>query len=154
MRVAPLAFVLDPFDEKARVRIRDVVRITHNNDEAYGAAFAVVVAVRLALDGQRGHAGLSRIAQVMPDSRSRDALLDISAHGLMADDVAKKFGTSGFAAEVVPLALCAAFTGDDVLETLTTVVRFGGDADTIASIAGQVLGARLQRNPVAVIAAL
>jgi ADP-ribosylglycohydrolase len=33
MRIAPLAFVLDSLDK--RVLIRDAVRITHANDEAY-----------------------------------------------------------------------------------------------------------------------
>lgn len=143
MRIAPLAFVIDPFDQKARVQIRDVVRITHNNDEAYAAALAVVLAVRISLEGHSGHEGLERIAHAMPDSRTLDALLDIANDQLTPNDAARKLGTSGFAPEVVPVALCAAFTGGDILDTLKSVVGFGGDADTLASITGQVMGARI-----------
>lgn len=42
MRVAPLAFLLDPAKTDDRILIRDVCRITHHNDEAYVGALAVV----------------------------------------------------------------------------------------------------------------
>jgi ADP-ribosylglycohydrolase len=42
MRIAPLAFV----PSADRVVIRDAVRITHHNDEAYLGALAVVLAIR------------------------------------------------------------------------------------------------------------
>ena len=38
MRVAPLAFLLDPKESRDRMLIRDVLRITHHNDEAYVGA--------------------------------------------------------------------------------------------------------------------
>src|SRR5262249_49827632 len=54
MRVAPLAFLLDPFDTTDRVTIRDVCRITHHNDEAYCGALAVLIAIRRAAVKQLG----------------------------------------------------------------------------------------------------
>ena len=47
MRIAPLAFFLDPEDAGDRQLIRDVCRITHHNEEAYVGALAVVTAVDL-----------------------------------------------------------------------------------------------------------
>src|SRR5580658_3347423 len=41
MRIAPLAFLLDPADSQDCTLIRDVCRITHHNDEAYVGAVAV-----------------------------------------------------------------------------------------------------------------
>ena len=46
MRIAPLAFLLDPCSVDDRVVVRDVARITHHSDEAYAGALAVMVAVR------------------------------------------------------------------------------------------------------------
>ena len=46
MRIAPLAFLLDPADPGQRVIVRDVCRITHPSDEAYLGALAVMIALR------------------------------------------------------------------------------------------------------------
>jgi ADP-ribosylglycohydrolase len=51
MRVAPLAFLLNPSLEDDRVVIRDFCRVTHHSDEAYAAALAVIAAVRAAAAG-------------------------------------------------------------------------------------------------------
>jgi len=45
MRIAPLAFLLEPATPADRRVIRDVCRITHHNDEAYVGALAVVIAI-------------------------------------------------------------------------------------------------------------
>src|SRR5438128_1013708 len=51
MRIAPLAFLLDPTGPQDRTLIRDVCRITHNNDEAYVGALAVMLAIHSVLSG-------------------------------------------------------------------------------------------------------
>ena len=55
MRIAPLAFLLDPATPADRRVIRDVCRITHHNDEAYVGALAVVIAIRFILSGVWSH---------------------------------------------------------------------------------------------------
>jgi len=45
MRIAPLAFVLDPLKARDRTIIRDVCRITHHNEESYVGTLAVVLAI-------------------------------------------------------------------------------------------------------------
>lgn len=143
-RIAPLAFCLSPEVDSDRQRIRDVCRITHHHEEAYAGALAVLIAVKMAASGQwQGPGALTSVAARLPDSRVRDRL------GALADacpmsplEVAAQFGNSGYVVDAVPLALYAAASvaalGFEVC--LRDVIRAGGDTDTIASIAGQVMG--------------
>ncbi|MCB9915856.1 MAG: ADP-ribosylglycohydrolase family protein [Planctomycetes bacterium] len=149
MRVAPLAFVLDPDDAEGRRLLRDVCRITHHNDEAYSGALAIVCSIRAMLAGDRGPHGpwMPHVAEQLPDSAVRDAIRSLAAlpSETPIQEVAARHGCSGSVAESVPLALYAAqrvealgFEG-----VLRASVSAGGDTDTIASMAGQVMGARL-----------
>jgi ADP-ribosylglycohydrolase len=60
-------------------------------------------------------------------------------------EAAKRFGSSGYVVETVPLALLLAgrMTMATFGKALDELVEAGGDTDTIGSIAGQVAGARL-----------
>ena len=146
MRIAPLAFRLQPFDVSHRVIIRDVCRITHHSDEAYIGALAVLLAMHTNLE-QPVRSFFENLVEALPDSRVRDrmaAFADVSGETPVADLVAR-FGASGYVVETVPLALFVArrmrFEGLSVL--LAELVQAGGDADTIGSIAGQIAGAHL-----------
>lgn len=144
MRIAPVAFFLDPSVAAERTIIRDIARITHHNDEAYVAALAVVVAVRSA--ARRETVSLADVASVLPDSRVRDNILELAASGkLSVRDIVGLVGSSGFAAESVPAALAVAplMIANGFEETLHALNDSGGDTDTIGSIAGQIAGAHL-----------
>jgi ADP-ribosylglycohydrolase len=149
MRIAPLAFLLDPLDASHRVTIRDVCRITHHSDEAYCGALAVLIAIRLSASGQWSQSPelFLRIAEPLPDSHVKDRLVMLA--GLPEDtrlaDVAAQFGSSGFVAETVPLAIVAAMriTTATIESVIAEIVQAGGDSDTIGSIAGQIAGAHL-----------
>ncbi len=146
MRIAPLAFRLDPEDPKARVAIRDVCRITHHNEEAYVGALAVVLAIRFCWEGTwNGKSNLLQpIADKLPDSGVRDRLADLAkidgSHSL--SEIAERFGCSGYVVESVPFALFAAQRvmpiGFEAL--IGEVVSCGGDTDTTASMVGQIIG--------------
>lgn len=145
MRIAPLAFVLDPLSTSDRVVIRDVCRITHHSDEAYVGALAVLLAVH-SRDAMPPSSP-SSFAAHLPDSRVRDRLLafeDLSPGSALAT-VAERFGSSGYVVETVPLALftAARITGPSFESLLGELLAAGGDTDTIGSIAGQVAGARI-----------
>ncbi len=157
MRIAPLAFCLDPKETGARQIIRDVSRITHHHEEAYAGALAVVVAVRSALTGDwQGEQNLLELViAALPDTSVRDRLIEFSKLDLPISDLAQKFGCSGYVVESVPLAIYAAqqilrlgFT-----QMMQEIISVGGDADTNASIAGQIAGALIgyRRLPVTMI---
>ena len=141
MRIAPLAFFCDPQDDRDRQTIRDVCRITHHNDEAYVGALAVVAAIR-SLDRENA---VSTVIQLLPDSRVRDRMAELSKlpKNLPIGEVAARYGTSGYVVESVPLALYAARFSSQMpfCDGMRNVIEAGGDTDTIASMAGQVIGA-------------
>jgi ADP-ribosyl-[dinitrogen reductase] hydrolase len=146
MRIAPLAFVLDPLIPAQRTAIRDVCRITHHSDEAYIGALAVLLAIRSGAplaDNQF----LSGIAQLLPDSRVRDRLMVVAALdlGISATAAGERLGASGYVVDTVSLALLLAtrLTPMTFESELGSLSASGADADTIGSIAGQIAGAHL-----------
>ncbi len=148
MRIAPLAFHLDPLKTNERQIIRDVCRITHHNEEAYVGALAIAIAIRSLALGQSGPINLFDVVlQALPDSRVRDRIVALST--LQGDpsvaDVGGEFGASGYVVDSLPLALYAARAiGQAPLhEVLRNAIEAGGDTDTIASMTGQIAGSWL-----------
>jgi ADP-ribosylglycohydrolase len=147
MRVAPLAFCLDPDDPEQRTTLRDVCRITHHNDEAYVGALAVVLAVQAVSSGKWGPGGslASQVGGCLPHTMVRERLLAVGEldPATPIPEVARRFGCSGYVAESVPLAVYAAgrIGQGGFLQVLREAVEAGGDTDTIASITGQIAGA-------------
>lgn len=146
MRIAPLAFCYDSQDPVARRAVRDVARITHHNEEAYVGALAVVLAVRAALDGSWATADslLPLVSSQLPDTNVKDRLLlfEEIAPTLPLAEVAAQWGCSGYVVESVPLALYAANQAQwlGFEQMISQLIACGGDTDTIAAIAGQVVG--------------
>lgn len=142
MRIAPLAFFLDPDIDADRQVIRDVCRITHRHDEAYLGALAVLRLLRRLFAGRRLSVEILReVVAALPDSRVRDRLTEAANWNEGVEEFARRFGTSGYVVESVPLAILAALNGSELLPTIEQVVRSGGDTDTIAALCGQLLGA-------------
>jgi ADP-ribosyl-[dinitrogen reductase] hydrolase len=144
MRIAPLAFLLDPGDSRHRVLIRDVCRITHHNDEAYVGALAVVLAIRSVITSAWSpkRTFLDVVADDLPDSAVSDRIKEILSLQLSPSEVAFRFGATGHVVDSVPLALCHAQSiATETLQTvLAKTIGGGGDTDTLASIAGTVVG--------------
>ena len=146
MRIAPLAFLLDPAISQHRQRIRDVCRITHHNEEAYVGGLAIVTAIRLLTFRGSSPNGLHRdVIAYLPDSRVRDRLAELTRlpDDLTVAEVGMKFGSSGYVVDSVPLALYAASSIANLTlgAVLQGAIEAGGDTDTIASMAGQIAGA-------------
>lgn len=147
MRIAPLGFMLDPRNHDDRVLLRDVCRITHHSDEAYVGALAVVAAIHFV--AYRQHALkpslMEAVSELLPDSNVRDRLAKLTncIQQESIQECGMRFGTSGFVADSVPLALAAVvctptlgFEG-----VVQAIIECGGDTDTTASMAGQMIGA-------------
>lgn len=79
------------------------------------------------------------VALRLPDSVVRDRLLQLSPQSSPTE------APSGFVGDSVPLAILAglqaATTG--FTEMIGQIIAWGGDTDSIASMAGQIAGARL-----------
>jgi ADP-ribosyl-[dinitrogen reductase] hydrolase len=152
MRIAPLAFCLDPMRLDERRTIRDVARITHHHEEAYAGALAVALAVRAAWNGQwaGGHELFEIVVQSLPDTQVRDRLKAIQGYEINRplSEIAQEYGSSGFVAESIPLAICGASRIQAIGFTrmIEEIIFCGGDADTTASLAGQVAGAYVGYN--------
>jgi ADP-ribosylglycohydrolase len=147
MRVAPLAFCLNPHLEADRHLIRDVSRITHHSDEAYAGALAMVLAIQTSAQAMSDEPLVSIVARGIPDTVVRDRLYEFAKADPQTPllDLARRFGCSGYVAESVPFAIyCSQFAEATPFEhLLANVISVGGDTDTIASMVGQVVGARL-----------
>ena len=152
MRIAPLAFVLDPSDDGARQLILDTARITHRNDEAVTGALALTIGIRLALEGRTDRSSsLSCVAEMLPDTRVRDAIVVASNFGSKsAQAAADALGSSGHVSESVPLALYLGFDKcESAVDHIETAAVASEDADTVGSMVGQLLGAAGHHLPAA-----
>jgi len=146
MRVGPLAFLVDLSSKDDRTLLRDFCRITHHHDEAYVGAVAVVAALRASAAGRTGQPLLSDVEAALPDSNVRDRISTISRMASPSTaDVIALTGSTGYAASVIPFAISLAAADGNLPETLSEIVRAGGDTDTACAIAGAMYGARLGR---------
>ena len=148
MRIAPIAFFTDPDHSESLTLVRDICRITHHNDEAYAGALAVVLALQAVLKHSNISAEilLTRIIDGLPHSALREQFLRLTElQGQSIASIAQRVGCSGYVVESVPLALYAAAEFSDLSfeDVLRRLIEVGGDTDTIASIAGQIIGARI-----------
>ena len=138
MRIAPLAFFLDPTIAIDRTTIRDVCRVTHRNDESYLGALAILHSIkRGVLDCEL----IEYLIAQLPDSRVRDRFIEISTENMTAAQLASRHEPSGYVVDSVPLSVLSAIESDSVLGSIQSIVEFGGDTDTIASMFGHVFGA-------------
>lgn len=129
-----------------RLTIKDVCRITHNNDEAYVGALSIFLAIQFVIENTWDGGGslIDKIVAEIPDTNVRDRLIELrKLSDCSIVEVGKKFKTSGYVADSVPIAIFAAQKIDrnSFYEIITDLIKIGGDTDTVCSMAGQIIGA-------------
>jgi poly(ADP-ribose) glycohydrolase ARH3 len=142
MRVAPVGAYFADDEERLVLEAARSARITHAHPLGVAGAVAQAAAVGAAV---RQGDPLATAIRTSDEPALREAL-DRAAAAVLADvapeDVADVLGAGVSALESVPAALCAAERAESFEEACTYAVQIGGDADTIAAMAGAVAGAR------------
>lgn len=147
MRAAPAAVVARGDPTTAATLAREQAAVTHAHPLGRDGAALVALAVG-ALATAGGTPAAEAVGAVL-DHLATDAMrraattaLELGPRG-ETGAVVRALGNGIAALEAVPAAL-AAFLGapDDPRAVLTAAVRLGGDTDTIAAMAGALVGAR------------
>jgi len=141
MRIAPLAFCVDPTSPVGRRTIRDVSSITHRNDDAFAGALAMAIAI-----ATPGFDFIPAILAELPDTNTADRLRVLASDTTSSiTDLGIRYGTSGYVADSVPLAVIAACRAGacGFLDAVFSVITCGGDTDTTGSMVGQIVGSKL-----------
>lgn len=144
MRIAPLAFCVDPASPKGRRTIKDVSSVTHRNDEAFAGALAIAIAI-----ATPGFDFISAILAELPDSNTGDRLRELASEtNESIADLGVRYGARGYVAESVPLALVAASRAcpSRFQDAVFSVIASGGDTDTTGSMVGQIVGSKVGQS--------
>ena len=138
-----------------RQLVRASTRLTHTDPRAEHGALAVAwaayrasqsvgetpdqfIASFTALLGDRDSAMLPALVSAAESVNQSESTLDFATRIGCGD------GVSGFVMHTVPVALHACWSyRDDYRTALETVVRCGGDTDTVGAIVGGIIGARV-----------
>lgn len=142
MRIAPvgIATQAQPLD-----LLLDAVvaagRVTHDTDIAHAGAAVVATVVSCGVAGEPfEHAALRAVAAAAHFGHGGLFERALSMEG--EDAVLERFGTGVEAAQSVPAAFAiASLHRDDAWTACTRAAALGGDSDTIAALAGAMVGA-------------
>jgi ADP-ribosylglycohydrolase len=143
MRIAPLAFFLSLSED--RTLIKDICYITHKNDEAYVGSLSVLYALKAMIDNQwYGDTNLmDLIIPFIPDTLVRDNLMKLRDNSSISITAAAGLvGCSGHVAQSVPFSIFSAskIRESNFKDIQSEIIQCGGDTDTNASLAGQIMG--------------
>lgn len=148
MRVAAVGYLYQ--DNLARLSevAQATSLITHRHPAAIAASLAAAYLVKLALDGESPAAYLTRVHTLTADlSDELDQALRRVGHVIgWGDEIAamRHIGEGWTGEEAVALALyCVMRHPDDYVAAVRRSANNNGDSDSIACIAGGIMGARL-----------
>ena len=130
MRVSPAAWLAGSLDE-ALALARHVTAVTHNHPEGIKGAEATVTAIWLAGQGKSPEAIRSRI--------HRDFGYDLSGS---VDEIRPHYRFNETCQDTVPQAIVCVLEAVSFEDAVRKAVSLGGDADTLAAIAGPIAEVR------------
>jgi ADP-ribosylglycohydrolase len=124
MRVAAIGWAFEDLDVVLREATKSA-EVTHNHPEGIKGAQAVAAAILLARAGQ----GKDQIAALLSDRFGYDCTMGLSA-------LQRRGGFDVTCQGTVPAAAVAFLQSTDFEDAVRNAVSFGGNADTLACIAG------------------
>ncbi len=140
MRVAPVGWAFDSIDEVLREAERSAAA-THNHPEGIKGAQATALAVFL------GWSGASK-EEIRDDVAERFGY-DLHRH---IDGIRSTYQWSVSCQGSVPEAIVAFLDSKDVEDAIRLAISLGGDADTLAAIAGGIAHAFYRHVPDSIVA--
>ncbi|MEL7664874.1 MAG: ADP-ribosylglycohydrolase family protein [Methanosarcina mazei] len=149
MRVGILGFIFSKDPEKLIEAASLSGRITHNHPTADAASIAGAYAVKLALDGvdpEDMFLPLLEVTEGISDefTEALKSSYELAHSNLSDEDALRKLGQGWYADETFALAyFCILRYPDNYKKAVQTGVNITGDSDSVASVAGGILGARL-----------
>lgn len=149
MRVGILGFIYRNNSEKLVQAALLSGRITHTHPVSDAASIAGAYAVKLALDGvepEEMYGSLLKTTEgFSPEFTSAlKKSYEIAHSGLSDEDAMKKLGQGWYADETFALAyFCLLRYPNDYRKAVRTAVNITGDSDSVGSVAGGILGAKL-----------
>jgi ADP-ribosylglycohydrolase len=126
MRVSPIGFAFDTLDEVLAEAKRSA-EVTHNHPEGIRGAQATAAAILLARQGE----SKSRIRTAIQDR------FDYDLSGTI-DSIRPTYSFNESCQDTVPQAIVAFLDSEDYEDAIRLAVSLGGDADTLACIAGGI----------------
>ncbi|MGQ9909293.1 MAG: ADP-ribosylglycohydrolase family protein [Candidatus Flexifilum sp.] len=148
VRVAGIGYLYQDNPEALIETARTSSLITHGHPCAAAASVAAAYAIKLALDDTPVGMMIPRIAEVTAEISDEfvQALRRVGHVGGWADEIAamRHIGQGRTAEEAVALALyCVLRYPDDYTACVRRAANYEGNSDSIACIAGGIMGARL-----------
>lgn len=144
LRMAPLAFVLDPTKAADQEKIRAVIGLTHDSDDAYHGALTLLLSIRFVQNDRLNF--IQQILRYLPDSYIRTRIEKIANSSEdRIRDVGRKFGSGHILSESLPFSIFATQQAPNLgLQTMMNeIVGAGGDTGGNCSLAGYIVGAYL-----------
>lgn len=126
MRVSPVGFAFDTLDDVLR-EARRSAEVTHNHPEGVRGAQATAAAIFLARQGE----SRERIRAAIQDRFGYDLSRSV-------DSIRPNYSFNESCQGTVPEAICAFLGSTDYEDTIRLAISLGGDADTLACIAGGI----------------
>ncbi|MCE9564214.1 MAG: ADP-ribosylglycohydrolase family protein [Planctomycetes bacterium] len=160
MRSPILGLVFGNDREKLREFVRASTRITHTDPKADCGALVAAWAVHRAVDTRHGSPPtaaefVAELRELLAGEESAEPLLtslDLMVQHLEAGRTVAEYaaalglkhGVSGYIYHTVPVAVYAWLRHpDEYRAAVQATIRCGGDTDTVAAIAGAIVGARV-----------
>lgn len=145
MRIAPLAFLLDPHDPNTLKTIRDICNITDDGPEAFAGALAVMHAIRLVQNAQQNF--IPQVIRLLPDSEVKNRLQEVSRDPeANIRKLLLQRERGDYAPETIPVALLAAqkIMTSSVMSVWRELVSSARDSAVMCAISGQIAGMVLE----------